>query len=173
MGTCMRISYRKGSESMATRKILDINPARVLVALAGEVDVDSLSSTERRLFDALLDAYFSGPTPEDEAFVAHMRADGGYVGDDDEGRLIRTLPGGGVEIIEETIPNQYSSNDIGPLEGLAPRQSRSRLTIIGGEGYASEHVDQLREMMEADPDLWFIKASRKEQELLIFRGPHP
>jgi len=35
------------------------------------------------------------------AFVAKMYAEGGYVGEDEQGRLVRTLPGGGVEVIEE------------------------------------------------------------------------
>ena len=34
-----------------------------------------------------------------DAFVAKMFAEGGYVGDDERGRLVRTLPGGGVEVI--------------------------------------------------------------------------
>jgi len=35
-----------------------------------------------------------------EAFVAKMFAEGGYVGEDEQGRLVRTLPGGGVELID-------------------------------------------------------------------------
>ncbi|HEV2679529.1 MAG TPA: hypothetical protein VGV14_03440 [Rhodanobacter sp.] len=44
----------------------------------------------------------AGPNPERDAFVAKMYAEGGYVGEDDQGRLVRTLPGGGVEIVEDS-----------------------------------------------------------------------
>lgn len=36
-----------------------------------------------------------------QAFVAQMFAEGGYVGDDAQGRLIRTLPGGRIEVLEK------------------------------------------------------------------------
>ena len=45
--------------------------------------------------------YMAGPNPERDAFVAKMYAEGGYVGEDGQGRLIRTLRGGGVEIIAQ------------------------------------------------------------------------
>lgn len=35
-----------------------------------------------------------------DAFVAKMFADGGYVGEDEQGRLVHTLPGGGIEVID-------------------------------------------------------------------------
>ncbi|WP_139350858.1 hypothetical protein [Rhodanobacter sp. C01] len=34
------------------------------------------------------------------AFVAKMFAEGGYVGEDEQGQLVRTLPGGGVEVVD-------------------------------------------------------------------------
>ncbi|WP_189442457.1 hypothetical protein [Rhodanobacter panaciterrae] len=35
-----------------------------------------------------------------EAFVAKMFAEGGYEGEDEQGRMVRTLPGWGVEVID-------------------------------------------------------------------------
>lgn len=40
-------------------------------------------------------------------FVARMIVEGGYVGDDLYGRLVRTLPGGGVEFIDEAHAQMY------------------------------------------------------------------
>ena len=72
---------------------------RVNAALRGEFDADELEPDEARLFQDLFGNYMAGPNPERDAFVAKMYAEGGYVGEDGQGRLIRTLRGGGVEII--------------------------------------------------------------------------
>jgi hypothetical protein len=73
---------------------------RVYAALRGEFDADLLEPDEEMLFMDLFAEHLMGPHPEDDALVAKMYAEGGYVGDDEQGRLVRTLPGGGVEIIE-------------------------------------------------------------------------
>lgn len=73
---------------------------RVYAALRGELDADLLEPDEARLFMDLFAEYLARPNPEGVAMAANMYAEGGYVGDDEQGRLVRTLPGGGVEIIE-------------------------------------------------------------------------
>lgn len=75
---------------------------RVYAALRGEFDADQLEPDEARIFSDLWGLYMAGPNPERDAFVAKMYAEGDYVGEDDQGRLVRTLPGGGVEIIEDS-----------------------------------------------------------------------
>jgi len=73
---------------------------RVHAAIRGEFDADKLSPDEEVLFADLFACYLAQPNPEDEAFVAKMFAEGGYVGEDEQGRLVRTLPGGGLELID-------------------------------------------------------------------------
>ena len=75
---------------------------RVHAALRGEFDADQLQHDEARIFADLWGVYMAGPNPERDAFVAKLYAEGGYVGEDDQGRLIRTLSGGGVEFIEDS-----------------------------------------------------------------------
>lgn len=74
-------------------------PDRVQAALRGEFNLDDLSEDEQRLFYDLLDDSFDTPTKESQAFFAQLKAEGGGVGMDDDGRLVRGLPGGGVEVI--------------------------------------------------------------------------
>lgn len=69
---------------------------RVHAALRGEFDADQLSPDEEVLFADLFANYLMQPNPENEAFVAKMFAEGGYIGEDEQGRLVRTLPGGGL-----------------------------------------------------------------------------
>jgi hypothetical protein len=75
---------------------------RVYAALRGEFAADQLEPDEARIFEDLWGIYMAGPNAERDAFVAKMYADGGYVGEDDQGRLVRTLPGGGVELIGDS-----------------------------------------------------------------------
>ena len=72
---------------------------RVRAALTGEFDADNLSEDEARIFMDEFAAYLMGPNAESEALAEKMRQEGGYVGEDEQGRLVRTLPGGGVEVI--------------------------------------------------------------------------
>jgi len=75
---------------------------RVHAALRGEFDADQLEPDEARIFADLWGVYMAGPNSERDAFVAKMYTEGGYVGEDDQGRLVRTLSGGGVEVIENS-----------------------------------------------------------------------
>ncbi|WP_147269654.1 hypothetical protein [Rhodanobacter denitrificans] len=74
---------------------------RVYAALRGEFDADLLELDEQVVFTDLLAEYLMGPNAEGEAFAAKMCSEGGYVGFDDQGRLVRTMPGGHVEVIED------------------------------------------------------------------------
>ena len=72
---------------------------RVHAAIRGEFDADQLEPDEERLFHDMWSVYIAGPNPELDALVTKMHAEGGYVGEDDRGRLVRTLPDGGIEVI--------------------------------------------------------------------------
>jgi len=72
--------------------------ARVRAALAGRLDAESLEIEERETFEDLL---FRAPSPEAEAYFEQLRREGGGVGYDAEGRLVRGLPGGGEEVIAQ------------------------------------------------------------------------
>jgi hypothetical protein len=74
---------------------------RVRAAVRGEFDADLLEPDEERLFHDMWSVYMAGPNPERDAFVAKMRAEGGYVGEDEQGRLVRTITGGGIEILQD------------------------------------------------------------------------
>jgi hypothetical protein len=90
------------AEELVTIPTLDqAGYARVHDALAYQISADDLDADEARVFMGLWGNYMAGPNPERDAFVAKMYAEGGYVGDDEQGRLVRTLPGGGIEVIEE------------------------------------------------------------------------
>lgn len=73
---------------------------RVYASLRSEFDADLLDIDEERLFVDLLGRYLAQPNAETATFVAKMFAEGGYVGEDGQGRLVRTLSGGGVELID-------------------------------------------------------------------------
>lgn len=70
---------------------------RVRAALEGRFSLDDLSEDEQRLFYNLLDESFDRPTAEEEAFFARRRAEGLGIGLDEDGRLVRALPGGRTE----------------------------------------------------------------------------
>ncbi len=73
---------------------------RVRAALQGELSANVLEPDEERLFHDMWGVYMAGPNPERDALVAKMYAEGGYVGEDENGRLIRTVAGGGVEYLD-------------------------------------------------------------------------
>jgi len=75
--------------------------ARVYAALRGEFDVTCLEPDELLLFEDMFIEREMNPKPQNDRFVDKMRAEGGYVGDDIYGRLVRTLAGGGVEILDD------------------------------------------------------------------------
>lgn len=76
-------------------------PARVVAALEGRGDADALDSDERELFDELFGEALAMPTPQTVALLAKLREEGGGVGYDEQGRLVRGLPGGGVEVLRD------------------------------------------------------------------------
>ena len=86
-------------QPMIASELDEASRERVRAALAGELSADDLDADESRVFHVLWSEYMAGPNPERDAFVAKMYADGGYVGEDDQGRLVRTLPGGGIETL--------------------------------------------------------------------------
>jgi hypothetical protein len=96
----------ESDEALIPGELTGSSPGRTLgrvhAALRGEFDADQLEPDEARIFEDLWGVYMAGPNPERDAFVAKMYAEGGYVGEDDQGRLIRTLPGGAVEFIEDS-----------------------------------------------------------------------
>jgi hypothetical protein len=73
---------------------------RIEAALRGEFDADQLSDDEQRIFMDMFAAMLMERDSESEALAAQMRDEGGYVGLDEHDNLVRTLPGGGVEVIE-------------------------------------------------------------------------
>ncbi|HWX65761.1 MAG TPA: hypothetical protein VNZ27_04955 [Rhodanobacter sp.] len=74
---------------------------RVQAALEGRYDPDQLAPSERKIFDDLLGQVLAVPTTEELAFFAQMREQGGGVGYDELGRLVRGLPNGDSEIIDD------------------------------------------------------------------------
>jgi hypothetical protein len=67
--------------------------------LAGEFSVDHMTETEQEAFFDLLGEHFDGPSPAVEKFFAARKKSGGGAGRDEQGRLVRALPGGGSEAI--------------------------------------------------------------------------
>jgi len=76
---------------MTLSQLTETSIERVRAALAGELSADALEADESRVFHVLWSEYMAGPNPERDLFVAKMRAEGGYVGEDDYGRLVRCL----------------------------------------------------------------------------------
>ncbi|WP_447731667.1 hypothetical protein [Rhodanobacter soli] len=97
---------------------------RVYAALRGEFDADQLSPDEERLFMDMFAQYLAQPNAENDAFMAKMRREGGYVGEDEQGRLVRTLRGGGIEVIAEadyddpTKPVRDDGGDTTPVDAF-------------------------------------------------------
>lgn len=74
---------------------------RIRAALDGRFDPDTLSPDEMEIYEDLLGEALATPDADELAFFDHLRKQGGAVGYDDAGRFVRSLPGGGVEVIEE------------------------------------------------------------------------
>lgn len=74
---------------------------RVRAALDGRLSADALEPDEREIFDDQLGEAFSTPSAKAQAFFANRRQRGGGIGYDDEGRLVRGLPGGQVEVLAD------------------------------------------------------------------------
>lgn len=78
----------------------DFDQARVLAALTGYLDVETLTPKERDAFEDQLGwAYMQAPPAKLLASMEKLREKGGSVGYDEAGNYVRGLPGGKSEII--------------------------------------------------------------------------
>ncbi len=74
---------------------------RVRAALETRLDPDELEAAEREIYEDLLGQSLDKPSDQEEAYFAKLRETSGAVGYDENGRLVRTLPGGDVEVLDE------------------------------------------------------------------------
>jgi hypothetical protein len=74
---------------------------RARTPMRREMPITALGLAERQLFEAMLRDRLGEVTAAEEAFVRRTFEEGGYVGLDDDDRLVRTLPGGGGEYLED------------------------------------------------------------------------
>jgi hypothetical protein len=72
---------------------------RIRAVLAGELDPGTLDDDAAALYDGLLDQRLSTPTDEALAFREHLQTKPGAVGYDANGRLVRRLPNGELEVL--------------------------------------------------------------------------
>lgn len=80
---------------------------RIRAALDGRFSADMLSPDEMEIYEDLLIEALSTPDADELAFFEERRKRGGGAGYDDAGRYVRSLPGGGVEIIEEADGSEW------------------------------------------------------------------
>ncbi|TKR56994.1 hypothetical protein D7I39_01470 [Allopusillimonas ginsengisoli] len=64
--------------------------------------IPELSSNELMTFEESLGNALATPSAKSTQDMKALRDAGGAVGYDDQGRLIRTLPDGGVEVLEDS-----------------------------------------------------------------------
>lgn len=77
------------------------NHVRVRAALAGKLDADTLNDAESEAYFAGLgEAMETQPTASGQAFWDRLRAEGGGVGLDETGRLVRGHADGSVEVLK-------------------------------------------------------------------------
>jgi hypothetical protein len=74
---------------------------RARAAIEGRFDPAELSSEERAFYYDLLDDVMANPKPAEVDVAVRRGAQAGAVGYDDKGCLVRRLPNGEVEAIEE------------------------------------------------------------------------
>jgi len=79
----------------------DFDQQRVKAALNGQLDAQRLSRSERSAFDDSLGSALAIPSAKSVQEMTIICEAGGAIGYDKHGRLVRTLPGGGIEILEE------------------------------------------------------------------------
>jgi hypothetical protein len=73
---------------------------RMRAALMGQMDADELNAAEREIYEDMAGEALSSPLPAEREFFDALGREGGAVGLDGNGRLVRGLPGGGVKAIE-------------------------------------------------------------------------
>lgn len=74
---------------------------RVRAAFEQRFDPEDLTAAEREIFEDLRGAAMDAPSKAKDDFLAELRQRSGAVGYDERGRLVRTLPDGGVEVLQE------------------------------------------------------------------------
>jgi len=74
---------------------------RVRAALETRLDPDELEAAEREIYEDLLGQSLDNTSDQEEAYFAGLRATSGAVGYDQHDRLVRTLPGGDVEVLDD------------------------------------------------------------------------
>lgn len=76
-------------------------PERVQAAMDGKVPFDDLSESERvYLLEAFENELFT-PNAETAAYFQSLVEAGGAVGLDEDGRLVRSVPGGALEPLQD------------------------------------------------------------------------
>lgn len=78
-----------------------VGPRRVSAARKGVLPFEALTELERAYFLDLLDEDLFAPDAETQAYFKAMVDAGGAVGEDEQGRLVRSLPGGQLDTIED------------------------------------------------------------------------
>jgi hypothetical protein len=77
---------------------------RVNAALAGQLGAEVLNDEETEVFLSQLgEAMETIETPSGAAFWVKLRTEGGGVGMDDDGRLVRGRPDGTVEVLKKSV----------------------------------------------------------------------
>lgn len=80
--------------------------ARIRAVLDGRFNADMLSPEEMEIYEDLLGEALATPDADELAFFEKLTKQGGAVGYDDAGRYVRSLPGGKLEVIEESPGNK-------------------------------------------------------------------
>ncbi len=82
---------------------------RVRAALNGRLDAELLSHDERLAFEESLGEALDTPSAKSVQSMNKLRYEGGAVGYDEHGRLVRRLAGGGIEVIEDADKKQTAA----------------------------------------------------------------
>ncbi|MDR0716521.1 MAG: ParD-like family protein [Azoarcus sp.] len=84
----------------AIESVPSFTTERMRAALQGRLDADRLDAAEREIYEDLAGEALASPLPAELEFFDALRREGGAVGFDGEGRLVRGLPEGGAEAIK-------------------------------------------------------------------------
>lgn len=82
--------------------------SRVQAVFDGAMSYDELTDAEYAVYEVECDRLIGEPSEAEEAFFAQRRREGGGVGYDESGNLVRGAPGGGTEIIEPATESSAS-----------------------------------------------------------------